>query len=108
MATVVKVQGSFASGGDAFGLQVERELKKAGVPVASVSVGHKVTVSSGTLVWLADGPEIIFTYTPAVAKPAAQGAAGWTPAPPAGSVQNATAKPAASKSTSDSWIKPPK
>ena len=104
MATVVKVQGSFASGGDAFGLQVERELKKAGVPVASVSVGHKVTVSSGTLVWLADGPEIIFTYTPAVAKPAA----AWTPAPPAGSVQNATAKPAASKSTSDSWIKPPK
>ena len=87
MATVVKVQGSFASGGDAFGLQVERELKKAGVPVASVSVGHKVTVSSGTLVWLADGPEIIFTYTPAVAPvqnvtaKANENAAGWIKRP---------------------------
>ena len=93
MATVVKVQGSFASGGDAFGLQVERELKKAGVPVASVSVGHKVTVSSGTLVWLADGPEIVFTYTPAIAPVQASAQnAGWKPS--LSPAKSAAAKPA--------------
>ena len=91
MATVVKVQGSFASGGDAFGLQVERELKKAGVPVTAVHTGNKILVASGTLTWMADGPEIIFTYQPAVPPSGGKGVGTWKPS----LGQKATAKPAA-------------
>ena len=84
MATVVKVAGSFANG-DQFGAVVEKALKAAGVPVTGVHVGNKVTVSSGHIAWIADGPEIVFTYQPAVA-------------------------PATPKETSkqdERWIKPP-